>query len=338
MEKLAREIIKKYRWFSSQKWAADWGFKAVSLIFALLMWYFVVGEDKVDMTVYVPIEITNLPQNLIIANQFKKQLEVTVSGPRGLVRSITNQHITRSIDLANAKPGTQVFQNKPESINLPRGIVVQRIQPANFTLTIDRLLEKELPIKPIITGTPAEGFEITTIIAQPSSLGLKAPAAALKDTIFLATQPIDISGRLTSLNNQRVALDVKPEIEELIGESLISVNIGIKEKAIPREFSGIPVEFSHTAERTAYKLQPGLVSIKAELPYRLAQTQSANISFTAKVDAGSRAPGRYDLPVTVVAAPAGIRVVEVIPPQVSIVIGQPGPVMKNFLYPREVKP
>ena len=157
MEKLVRGALRKYRWFSSQRWATDWGFKVLSLIFALMMWYFVVGEDKVDMTVYVPIEITNLPQSLIISNQFKKQLEVTISGPRGLVRSITNQHITRSIDLSNAKPGTQVFQNKPESISFPRGITIQRIQPANITLTIDKLLEKDLPIKPMVVGVPAEG-------------------------------------------------------------------------------------------------------------------------------------------------------------------------------------
>ena len=40
-----------------------------------------VGEDKVDTTVYIPVEIVNLPKELIISNQFKKQLEATVRGP-----------------------------------------------------------------------------------------------------------------------------------------------------------------------------------------------------------------------------------------------------------------
>ena len=332
MEKLVREVVRKYRWFSSQKWAADWGFKVLSLIFALMMWYFVVGEDKVDMTVYVPIEITNLPQSLIISNQFKKQLEVTISGPRGLVRSISNQHITRSIDLANARPGTQVFQNKPESIRFPRGITIQRIQPANITLTIDKLLEKVLPIKPMLTGITAEGFEIASVTAKPATISLKAPAEALKDTIFLSTQPIDVSGLNASLNNRQVALDVNPEIAELIGESLISVNVAIREKLVPREFFDIPVEFSHAAERTSYRLSPDTVALKAELPYHLAQPQSAPVAFSATVDANALPPGRYDLPVTVLSQPPGIRIVEVIPPKISINIGRPGPVMKRHLY------
>jgi len=298
-----------------------------------MMWYFVVGEDMVDMTIYVPIEITNLPQSLIISNQFKKQLEVTISGPRGLVRSISTQNITRSIDLSNAKPGTQVFQNKPDSINLPRGITIQRIQPANITLTIDKLLEKELPIKPMIIGKPAEGFEIAAVSAKPPTLSLKAPAEALKDTLFLSTQPIDVSGLNSSLNNRQVALDVKPEIAELIGESLISVNVAIREKFIPREFFDIPVDFSHEAERTSYRLNPAMVSIKAELPYHLAKVPSESLSFTATVDADNLPPGNYDLPVTVIPEPGSIRIIEVIPPKINIKIGRPGPLMKRLLYP-----
>ena len=325
MEKLANETVKKSRWFSSQKWTADWGFKLISLLFALLMWYFVVGEDKIDLTVYVPIEITNLPRNLVIANQYKQQLEVAVSGPRGLVRTISNQHITRTIDLTDAKPGTQIFQNRPESIHFPHGITLQRIQPANITLTIDNLLERELPIKAITTGEPAVGFRVAAITTKPSSLSLKAPAEALKVTDSLSTKPIDISGITSSISKQ-VSLDVIPEIEELVGESAITVNVVVKEKMIPREFVGIPIEFTHAEKYTTYRLSPRQVTVKAELLYRLSQTRTKTPRVTATVDAGNLPPGRHELPVTVTPDTSGVTVVEVIPPTVTVDIGAPGPV------------
>ncbi|NTV14719.1 MAG: YbbR-like domain-containing protein [Desulfobulbaceae bacterium] len=327
MEKLARETMKRYHWFSNQKWTADWGFKLISLLFALLMWYFVVGEDKIDLTVYVPIEITNLPQNLVIANQYKKQLEVAVSGPRGLVRTISNQRITRPIDLTDAKPGTQIFQNRAEAIHFPRGITIQRIQPANTTLTIDNLLERELPINAVTTGEPAVGFRVVSITAKPSSLSLKAPAEALKVTDFLSTKPVDISGITASLSKQ-VALDVIPEIEELVGESFITVNVTVKEKMIPREFVGIPIEFHHAGKYSAYRLTPRQVMVKAELPYRLSQTRTKTPRITAMVDAGSLPPGRYELPVTVTPDTPGVTVVEVIPPTITITISPSSPVPK----------
>ena len=77
MEKLVRQIVESITSFPRPK---NWVLKLLSLLFALFLWYFVVGEDKVDMTVTIPVEIVNLPRELIISNQFKKQLEVTVSG------------------------------------------------------------------------------------------------------------------------------------------------------------------------------------------------------------------------------------------------------------------
>jgi YbbR domain-containing protein len=332
MEKLARQALIRYRWFRGQRWAKDWGFKALSLLFAILMWYFVVGEDKVDMTVYVPIEITNLPQNLIIANQYKKQLEVAVSGPRGLVRTITNQRITRSIDLSDAKPGTQIVQNKSDNIKFPRGITIQRIQPANITLTIDRLLERELPINPVVTGEPAVGFRVVAITAKPQSISLKAPAEALKVTDFLSTKPIDLTGSTTNISKQ-VDLDVIPEMEELVGESVVTVNVTIKEKMIPREFVGIPIEFKHVGRNLAYRLSHRQVTVKAELPYRLSQTRTKTPRVTATVDAGNLTPGRHELPVTVTPDTPGVTVTEVNPPTITVNINPTGPVLKRNIIP-----
>jgi YbbR domain-containing protein len=332
MEKLARQAIVRYRWFRGQKWAKDWGPKVLALLFAVLMWYFVVGEDKVDMTVYVPIEITNLPQNLIIANQYKKQLEVVVSGPRGLVRTISNQRISRSIDLAEARPGTQIFQNKPESIKFPRGIIIQRIQPANITLTIDNLLERELPIKAVVTGEPAVGFRVVAITTKPPSISLKAPMEALKVTDYLSTKTVDLTGITASISKQ-VDLDVIPEIEELVGESVITVNVTVKEKMIPREFVGIPIEFIHAGKYFAYRLSNRQVTVKAELPYRLSQTRTKIPRVTATVDAGSLPPGKHELPVTVIPDTPGVTVTEVIPPTITVTISPSGPVLKRKTAP-----
>ncbi|MEJ2332724.1 MAG: hypothetical protein P8Y08_08070 [Desulfobulbaceae bacterium] len=94
MEKLVRQIIDNVTSFRRPK---NWVLKLVSLFFALFLWYFVVGEDKVDMNVTIPVEIVNQPRDLVISNQFKKQLEVTISGQRSLIRGMTSQHISRTI-------------------------------------------------------------------------------------------------------------------------------------------------------------------------------------------------------------------------------------------------
>src|SRR5210317_762499 len=110
MEKLVKQTLKKFQPRSMGKLPKNLLLQAISLIFALFLWYFVVGEDKVDMTIYVPLEIINLEQNLVISNQFKRQLEVTINGPRGLVHSVASKNITRPVDLTNYRPGSHVIQ------------------------------------------------------------------------------------------------------------------------------------------------------------------------------------------------------------------------------------
>jgi YbbR domain-containing protein len=329
MEKLVNPIIKIQRLLKApENLPKNLILKLVSLFFAVFLWYFVVGEDKVDTTIYVAIEITNLPQDLVISNQFQKQIEVTVNGPRGLVRNISSQHITRPVNLANAQPGSHVIKNTPESIKITKGVQIQNIRPAIITLTIDRLLAKELPIKPVLKGKPATGYEVAAFIANPPTLGLTAPASILEKEVFLLTQPIDITGRETDFTIQ-IPLDVREEITELIGEPVISVNVIIKEKQVVREFKGIPVEFNHEAKRTIYRLDYHQVDIKTELPYNLAGEDAQNFLFKAVLDADHLPPGRHELPVRITTNPPGIIIKEVIPARIKIDISPPQHIMKH---------
>ncbi|MEN8142393.1 MAG: CdaR family protein [Thermodesulfobacteriota bacterium] len=322
--------MKKYKPKGIRKvFAKNWLLKLVSMFFALFLWYFVVGEDKVELTITVPLEITNMQQDLVIANQFKKQLEVTVNGPRGLVRGLSKQRITRPIDLADYRPGSHVIPIKPESINFPRGIQVQHIRPGNITLVIDRLIEKELPIKPVLKGNPAAGYEIASIIADPPTLSLTAPSATLAKEVFLATKPIPIDGIKNNIKAQ-VQLDVKDEISDLVGEPVISINILVREKIQSRDFSGIPIEINHAGERTLYRIDSHQITVKAEMPFGMAKRPSTSFKFKAVINGGNLPPGRHEIPILITSDPPGIKILEVIPSNIVTFISRPGPIMKRL--------
>ncbi|MFO7607246.1 MAG: CdaR family protein [Desulfurivibrionaceae bacterium] len=330
MEKLVKQVSRAKGLIKRVKLPKNLVLKLVSFFFAVFLWYFVVGEDKIDTTLYIPLEITNLPQNLVISNQFRKQLEVTVNGPRGLVRSISGKDITRPVDLSNVQPGNHVIKNTPESIELPNSIQIQNIRPANISLTIDRLVKKELPIKPVLEGEPAEGYEMAGLFAVPPTLELTAPAAILEDDVFLPTEPIDISGLKKNFTAE-VSLKVRDDITELIGEPTISVNVLIKEKEVSRSFENIPVSFTHEAQRTTYRLDHHYVDIKATIPYHLAEKAAGDFQFEAVIDAGKLPAGQHELPVRIVSANPDIKIEKVIPATIKIRISPPQPVMKKQL-------
>ncbi len=330
MEKLVKQVSRAKSLIKGVKLPKNLVLKLVSFFFAVFLWYFVVGEDKIDTTLYIPLEITNLPQNLVISNQFRKQLEVTVNGPRGLVRSISGKDISRPVDLSNVQPGNHVIKNTPESIELPNSIQIQNIRPANISLTIDRLVKKELPIKPVLEGEPAAGYEVAGLFAVPPTLELTAPAAILKEDVFLSTEPIDISGLKKNFTAE-VSLKVRDEITELIGEPTISVNVLIKEKEVSRAFENIPVSFTHEAQRTTYRLDHHHVDVKATIPYHLAEKAAGDFQLEAVIDADKLPAGQYELPVRIVSAIPDIKIERVIPDTIKIRISPPQPVMKKQL-------
>jgi len=290
MEKLVQQVLAYLNTIPRPK---NWVLKLISFFFALFLWYFVAGEDKVDMTVMIPIEIVNLPRGMVISNQFKKQLEVTVSGQRSMIRGLSTQHITRTVDLSHAEPGKVVINNKPDSVPFPWGISVLRLQPTNVTLLIDRLIEKELKIEPTVTGSPPDGFKFVTVTLEPAVINITGPKSVLDEEQYLHTHLIDITN-LRGNTVKQVSLDLKPEINELLGETVVTANIFIVEKKLEQQISNIPLEFAKNGDEK-YLLPPTKVDLQAEIPITLIKdTKDLRTIFHAFVDPNVVSPGQNE--------------------------------------------
>jgi len=296
MEKLAKQIINKKR-LPKWSWPKDWLAMLISLFFATLLWYFVSGEDRVDMNVKIPVEIVNLPRDLVISNQYKNQLDVTVSGPRAMIREISRQHITRSIDLSKADPGTIQIRNDLDSIPLPRGIETLRIVPPNIVLLLDRQIQREMLIEHLVSGTLPDGYTLMDITLDPQKLVLSGPSAILGSQDILTTRAIELSG-ITSSVSRRVSLDLNPDLADLAGEPIITARITVQEKIIDKQVHGIPINPIGLGEGLYARPINTVVSVKAQMPYSMTkETADLRSLFQATIQVASLDPGRYKLKV-----------------------------------------
>lgn len=314
MEKLVKQIIQRMPAPNLLNWPNNWVLKLISLAFALLLWYFVVGEDKIDTTIYIPVEIVNLPRELIISNQFKKQLEATISGPRGLISSINRQRITKTINLAKATPGTIVIRNEPETIQFPRGIIVSRIQPTHITLLIDELIEKELPVKATTTGIPASGHELEEVTIDPQSIKISGPKAIIGNEKVLKAKTLDISG-LKGPTTFQVPLVLRPELIELMGETVVTANVIIREKTVERTITHIPVKVIDPETSRKITMEPEEVNVRAMLP--LSSKGNMTELFEASVSTSGLAPGTHKLSVKIT-GPEQMKIVDIVPATVTV--------------------
>ncbi len=325
MEKLAKKNIRGYQtaklsWPSvrPRSYAKDWLIKLISLFFAIFLWYFVAGEDRVDMNVKIPVEIVNLPRDLVISNQFKDTLDVAVSGPRSIIRDISRQNISRSIDLSHATPGNIVIDNQNDSISFPRGITVLRVQPSHIILLLDKLIQKNIPIKYTVNGVPAKDYELEGVDLQPAHLTISGPQTIIGQVNNIQTKPIDLTG-LSNAVTRQIFLTIPPKIADLVGEPSVTAHIRIKKIIVEREIGKIAIIVNGADNKNNFVLETKIVKIRIRLPLTMVHKyKNMNKLFRAEINSNGT-PGHYELAVKVT-SPPGIFIEEVIPATVGLTI------------------
>ena len=241
----------------------DWLLKCISLVLAAGLWYFVGGEDRVDKNVMIPIEIINLPRNLVISNQFKKEIEVSVSGPRSLILEMTSRAITRQVDLSSATPGTMVIENDNQHIPVPRGITVQRVQPSSIILSLDKLIQKQFHLSARTVGKVAEGYYVKKLMVDPDVITITGPLTILSQFDELFTKAINLAGVKQSAQLQ-VPLELEPAIVELIGETSVTADLAIGLETVTKTLDRMPVHA--IVDGVKRGVSPQTVKVTANIP------------------------------------------------------------------------
>jgi YbbR domain-containing protein len=238
---------------------------------------------------------------------------------------MSEQHISRSVDLSKATPGTVVVQNHPDSISLPRGLNILRVQPPTITLLLDRLIQKELPIKPILVGKVHKDFRLDSVTVEPPKLEISGPRSILDQEENISTSPVNING-LNKSTVKQIPLALTPEISDLIGEPIVAVRLSISELREKMEISNIPVDFEFENGRqteTIYRLLPPTVNITADIPQGMIRRQSGSMRnlFKAQIVPKSLEPGRTNLAVNI-KGPPEIKILAIKPKTVTLEITQ----------------
>jgi len=273
-----------------------WLLKLLSLIIGTSLWYFVVGQDQVDMIVSIPLELHNLPADLVIANQYKKDIEVAIRGPRRLIQEMRQQNISRPVDLSKAAPGAMVVKNDSDSIPFPQGIAVQRVQPANITLLVDRLIQKDFAITPVTKGKPAAGFVVESLTLKPPRITVTGPQTVLDRETVLKTSVISLD-ELDRASTFQVHLNLTEALLKLLGETVIEVNVVLKESMIKKTVRGIPINVRDSSQ--AVRTSPSTVTVEADIPEPIVQvTPELSMLFRAAVNVATD-KGTNEVPVLV---------------------------------------
>lgn len=160
-----------------------------------------VAIDRLDAAqVPVAVDYGVVPVGLEISAPQTSVLQVTATGPQSLLHRVDRALATVRIDqsgidccgLVDLVP-VDIDGRRVESVELTPSTV--RVQIDVNTVETSRTV----PIRPILTGAPAAGFEVGTVSADPSVVTLRGPPDVLAAIAEVLTEPISLSGTNTTL-------------------------------------------------------------------------------------------------------------------------------------------
>lgn len=227
------------------------GLKVLALLITAVMWLSVASRPVTQIALNgVTIELYMTSSNLTVSKYPPLVARVYLEGPRDVVDSLRAEQLAVTADMSGVEPGVRVITLEVKPSRLPPGARVKDIQPPTITVTVEPVVENEVPIVPRFEGDPPPGFERIDWQIVPYTVKIAGAESLMREITVVSTETVRLTDK-TETFSQQVAIDIgSPNLsisEESTRKVMLTVRIGEarKERVIDR----VPVFLSAAPAR-----------------------------------------------------------------------------------------
>lgn len=212
-----------------RRWLYDnLGLKLLSLVLAAVLWAVVLGEQKVEVTVNVPVRL-DVPQRLLLVNDPADTLEVRLRGPKTLVTSVTAREISIGEWPVKLTEGENTIPIREGLIRVPRGIQVVDVSPRRVRIVLEPAVERDVEVSPRVEGSPPDGYVVRQVTANPSRVRMVGPASEFARITRVRTLPISVTGHKAPFST-RALLEPPGRLVRVEDDVTIVIQVDIEQK------------------------------------------------------------------------------------------------------------
>lgn len=246
----------------------DWILKLVALLITLTLWMGVTG-----LRTPTTARLKSVALNLKVQNDIEvmsapvAEVDLVVTGDKRKVDLLNPRDLVASLDLTSVEPGERTVQVTAEniSVELPTGVRLESVEPGVIPVTLEKVLEKEVPVKVEVFGAIPPGMEVYSAIANPSTIRVRGPESIVRMVDAVTTEKVALKGRQDDFSVSEVALQaVNPKAR--LAETVVGVQVKIGEKRVEKQVS-VPVTLEgkkRTAIITLYGPAASFETLKPE--------------------------------------------------------------------------
>jgi len=212
--------------------------KIFSVILALMLWLSLVTGEIQDISMYVPVKLTNIPDGYVAVTD-EHLINVHAKGPKALVNEEKFGDVSIDIDVSGMKPGYTNTIIDVKDIKMPPGLQVTDILPGSIEIIVDSLIMRAMKVAPTFIGEPAVGYKVGSVSVFPENVQVKAAKSKLEGQSTVETLPVNLSDKRDPITYS-IGLKSYEGIQEYIPQQ-VEVFVVFKEDIQEKEFKDIPV-------------------------------------------------------------------------------------------------
>ncbi len=253
----------------------DWGTKLIALGIAFALWLGISGLRTNSSFTLKPVPlIIQLPNDMeITSNNPTQEISLLVTGDKKqieqLIAQVNARDLIASIDLTDIKSGDNIVQLSPDTVSvvLPNGVKFVKVEPSKISVKVEKLIEKDIPVKVETEGNLPDGFELLSTNVVPAKVRVRGAESFVKSLDSISTEKINIDGLKDNYFAKQVGLNViNPRITPL--DTLVDVQFRISEKQIEKSFL-VPVKIENVTKKVSFTLTGGRSIIEKIQPENL---------------------------------------------------------------------
>ena len=166
--------------------------KVIALVCAVLLWCYAEAQENPskERQLTVPVQYVNLASGYVVENA-NQVVQITVKGNETDIMSLRSDDFTAVVDLSNAAVGKAEYPVQVSSAAVSKRFTYL---PDKLAVSIDQILQKEVPVHLRTNGAVAEYYELQHTDIKPDTVVIQGKSSLIADISAVETVPIDISG------------------------------------------------------------------------------------------------------------------------------------------------
>ena len=174
-----------------------WPVKVLSVAAALILSIFYRMNTIETRSFSAPLRLES-SVSFIPASSYVQAVRVSIRGESGNIQPILEEDIETFIDLK--KYTSEGLYRIPVQIRrtgsaLGTDPLEISVEPAEITVRLEEKLRRNIPVVPVLSGTVAQGYELTKLSAVPDNVIAEGPRSGIQAVHEFSTETIDLEGR-----------------------------------------------------------------------------------------------------------------------------------------------